>query len=53
MSLLGRIARAVVDAPKEISNARGKCPQCGDPMGSGWPAYPGASYEVCGSCVIR
>lgn len=53
MRLLGRMVRAVADAPKEISNARGKCPSCGDPMGSGWPGYPGASHQVCGNCAIR
>jgi hypothetical protein len=45
-----KVARAVT---REVSNARGLCPQCKGPLTNPWPAYPGASHEVCGSCAVR
>lgn len=47
------IFRAASEVRKVVANVRRRCPSCGGELTNPWPAYPGASHEVCGSCAVR
>lgn len=51
--MINRLRRAFAGLPAEMDNRRGQCPQCRGPLVNQWPAYPGASHQVCGDCAVR